>query len=167
MFYELKNLKKAYDGRTVLDLKTLTLEKGKIIGVLGPNGAGKTTLLEILAFLSAPTSGEFWFEKEKVDFTGGKLIDLRRKVVFVQQQPILFTTTVSNNVEFPLRIRRKAKAERERIVWELLDLVEMGAFGQVIQKITSFPIITSKLLLDGEQSVPFSQQEFPLSILLL
>ncbi len=128
MFYELRNLKKAYDGRTVLDLKTLTLEKGKVIGLLGPNGAGKTTLLEILAFLSVPTSGEFWFENEKVDFTGGKLIDLRRKVVFVQQQSILFTTTVSNNVEFPLRIRRKAKAERDRIVGELLDLVGMGAF---------------------------------------
>lgn len=128
MFYELKNLKKAYDGRTVLDLKTLTLEKGIVLGLLGPNGAGKTTLLEILAFLSAPTSGEFWFEKEKIDFTGGKLIGLRRKVVLVQQQPILFTTTVSNNVEFPLRIRKKAKAERDRIIGELLDLVGMRAF---------------------------------------
>ncbi|UCF57264.1 MAG: ATP-binding cassette domain-containing protein [Deltaproteobacteria bacterium] len=128
MFYELKDLKKIYDGRTVLDLKDLSLEKGKVLGLLGPNGAGKTTLLEILAFLLAPSSGEVWFEKEKVDFTSGSLMDLRRKVVLVQQQPILFTSTVSKNVEFSLKIRKTPKERRDGIVEELLDLVGMGAF---------------------------------------
>ena len=128
MFYEIKNLKKIYDQRTVLDLKTFTLKKGQVLTVLGPNGAGKTTLLKILAFLLTPTSGEFWVENERVDFSRGRLIDLRRKVVLVQQQPILFTTTVSKNVEFPLRIRRRPKAERDRIVEEILDLVGMSAF---------------------------------------
>ena len=128
MIYKLKDLKKIYDDRTVLDLKELSLEKGKVLGLLGPNGAGKTTLLEILAFLSAPSSGEVWFDREKVNFSNGNLIELRRKVVLVQQQPILFTSTVSKNVEFPLRIRGISKEQRGRMVYELLELVGMGGF---------------------------------------
>ena len=51
MLYEVNNLKKVYDGRPILDLENLSLEKGKVLGLLGPNGAGKTTLLQILGFL--------------------------------------------------------------------------------------------------------------------
>ncbi len=128
MIYDLKNLKKVYDGRTVLDLKELSLEKGRVLGLLGPNGAGKTTLLEILAFLSTPSFGEVWFEREKVNFSNGNLIELRRKVVLVQQQPILFTSTVSRNVEFPLKIRKTPKEQRDGILEELLELVGMSGF---------------------------------------
>ena len=128
MLYELKNLIKTYDKRTVLNLERLSLEKNKILGLLGPNGAGKTTLLEILAFLIRPSAGDVWFKKEMVNFTNGKLMDLRRKVVLIQQQPLLFTTTVFKNVEYPLKIRKTPKAKRERIVKELLDLVGMGMF---------------------------------------
>lgn len=128
MFYELRNLKKTYDGRAVLDLEMLSLEQGKVLGLLGPNGAGKTTLLEILAFLIPQTSGELWFEREEVDFNSSGLSDLRRKVVLVQQQPILFTTTVAKNLEFPLKVRKIPKARRDGIIEELLALVGMGAF---------------------------------------
>lgn len=130
MLYDIRDLKKTYDGRTVLELKNLYLEKGKVHGLLGPNGAGKTTLLEILAFLLVPSSGDVWFENREVDFSRGSLINLRRKVVLVQQHPILFTSTVSKNVEFPLRIRKTPKRERDRIVEELLELVGMRTFRQ-------------------------------------
>ena len=128
VLYELKNLIKTYDQRTVLNLERLSLEKDKILGLLGPNGAGKTTLLEIMSFLIRPSAGDIWFEKEMVNFTNGKLMDLRRKVVLIQQQPLLFTTTVFKNVEYPLKIRKTPMAKRESIVKELLDLVGMGMF---------------------------------------
>lgn len=128
MLYELKNLKKTYDQRTVLNLESLKLEKNKVLGILGPNGAGKSTLLEIMAFLTRPSAGDIWFEKEMVNFTNGKLIDLRRKVILIQQQPILFTTTVFKNVEYPLKLRKTPKAERKKIVKELLELVGMEIF---------------------------------------
>ncbi len=128
MLYELKNLKKTYDQRTVLNLESLKIEKNKVLGILGPNGAGKSTLLEIMAFLTRPSAGDIWFEKEMVNFTSGKLIDLRRKVVLIQQQPILFTTTVFKNVEYPLKLRKTPKAERKKIVKELLELVGMEIF---------------------------------------
>ncbi len=128
MLYELKNLIKTYDQRTVLNLEKLSFKKNKVIGLLGPNGAGKTTLLEILAFLIRPSAGDLWFKKEMVDFTSGKLLDMRRKVVLIQQQPLLFTTTVFKNVEYPLKIRKTPRIKRENIVKELLDLVGMGEF---------------------------------------
>ena len=128
MLFQLKNIIKAYDGRAVLDLKHLSLQKGKVIGLLGPNGSGKTTLLEILAFLLPPTSGEIWFKQEKVNSNMGRLMKLRRKVVLVQQHPILFTTTVYKNIDFPLKIRNTPKIRRSEIVDELLELVGMASF---------------------------------------
>ena len=128
MSYRVKDLIKTYGGRTVLNLEDISLEGGKVHGIIGPNGAGKTTFLEVLAFLLPPTSGEVWFGEERVDFSGLKLIRLRQRVVMVQQKPILFTTTVYNNVEFPLKIRGRPGPERERTVNELLDLVGMENF---------------------------------------
>jgi len=128
MLYEIKNLIKSYDGRDVLNIKSLSMEKGKVLGLLGPNGAGKTTFLEVLAFLLPPTSGELWYENRRVNFSSLRLINMRQKVVLVQQQPILFTTTVFNNVEFPLKIRKIKKQKRAIIVEELLSMVGMGGF---------------------------------------
>jgi tungstate transport system ATP-binding protein len=111
-----------------LDLKELTIDKGKIFGLLGPNGSGKTTFLELLAFLLPPTSGELFFESSKVNFNNSRLINLRQKVVLVQQQPILFTRSVFRNVELPLKIRKMKKEARAGIVEDLLCLVGMESF---------------------------------------
>ena len=55
---EIVGLTKAYDARSVaVNNITLTLPKGKIIGLLGPNGSGKTTLIKMLNGLLTPTSG--------------------------------------------------------------------------------------------------------------
>ena len=129
MLYELKNMKKTRGGRTVLDL-SLGLTKGSVVGLLGPNGAGKTTLLELLAFLSPPSSGEIWYQERRIDFTGSNLIKLRRTAVLVQQNPVLFTTSVYRNVAFPLKIRGVDRKNRKRTAHELLRLVGMETFGQ-------------------------------------
>jgi tungstate transport system ATP-binding protein len=128
MLYELSNLKKIYGKRAVLDLPHLSVEEGRIVGLLGPNGAGKTTLLEIFAFLSGPTSGEVWFQGKKVAYENNRLRDLRRRVVIVQQHPIMFSVTVEKNLEFPLNIRKVPKQRQEEVIDELLDLVGMWEF---------------------------------------
>ncbi len=128
MLYRIRELVKAYASMTVLDLKALDVEEGRIIGLMGPNGAGKTTLLEILAFLQSPTKGTLWYGQIKVDGSQSHIARLRREVVLVQQQPVLFTTTVKKNVEFPLKIRRVPRIKRERIVDELLAIVRMDGF---------------------------------------
>lgn len=130
MVFGVKNLTKVYEDRKVLDIPELQIEKGKVYGLLGPNGSGKTTLLEILSFLMEPTTGEIAYNAKKVDFSRSYLQELRREVAMVEQQPILFTTSVYKNVEFGLRIRKVAKERRMQTVYEVLDLVGMRDFAQ-------------------------------------
>lgn len=126
--YRISELTKTYGDRTVLDIESLELEKGKIYSLLGANGAGKTTLLNILAFLEPPTSGDIIFDSCQVQSGVSGLQDLRRQVVLVDQHPILFTTTVRRNLEFGLKIRQIPKQKRQYLIDEALDLVGMSPF---------------------------------------
>ena len=125
MIYHISQLIKTYGTRTVLDIPWLKIEQGWIYALLGANGAGKTTLLNILGFLEIPTNGNIIFGAKKVRFTESSLHPLRKRVVIVDQHPILFTTTVYKNLEFGLKIRKIPKKERESIVQESLELVGM------------------------------------------
>ena len=49
--YHIKDLQKDYDGRTVLQIESLSIHRSEIIAILGPSGSGKSTLLRILNFL--------------------------------------------------------------------------------------------------------------------
>ncbi len=129
MLYKIKKLVKQYDGRKVLDIESLNIKKGSVYGLLGPNGAGKTTLLEILAFILKADEGEFYFNNNPVQYKNSDLLKFRKKVVLVQQHPILFTTSVYRNIEFPLKIRKVPKPKRDKTVKELLEMVDMSSFG--------------------------------------
>ncbi|MCI9144013.1 MAG: ATP-binding cassette domain-containing protein, partial [Lachnospiraceae bacterium] len=55
---EIVGLTKAYNGNSIaVNNVSLTLPKGKIIGLLGPNGSGKTTLIKMINGLLTPTQG--------------------------------------------------------------------------------------------------------------
>jgi ABC-2 type transport system ATP-binding protein len=54
----IRNLKKSYNGQTVLNIPELTLETGQSFGLVGNNGAGKTTLYRCILDLIQPDSGE-------------------------------------------------------------------------------------------------------------
>ncbi len=63
---EIHNLKKTYDKRKeALHDLTLTLPRGRIVGLLGPNGSGKTTLIKLLNGLLVPDGGEILIDGEK------------------------------------------------------------------------------------------------------
>ena len=127
--YELNQLKKIYDGRTVLDIPNLKIQENRIYSLLGPNGAGKTTLLYILAFLEPPSGGIITYRSKPVRFIESELQALRREVIMVDQFPILFTTTVLKNLEFGLKVRKISKRKRTRMIQEALDLVGMRDFA--------------------------------------
>jgi ABC-2 type transport system ATP-binding protein len=63
---EIKNLYKNYGEKQVLNNITLTVPRGKIIGLLGQNGTGKTTLIKLINGLLTPTEGKIIFEGEKI-----------------------------------------------------------------------------------------------------
>ena len=128
MLYDIRGLKKIYNGRTVLDLPELSFEKGKIYGLLGPNGSGKTTLLSILGFLNTPSAGDLFYKGRRVSFTEKFLLPFRKEVVVVDQHPILFSTTVYKNVEFGLKVRQVPKSRRPEIIEAALARVGMQNF---------------------------------------
>ena len=129
MLYELTNIKQIFGGRTVLDVPELRFEKGVVYALLGPNGSGKTTLLEILALLTRPTMGEIRYNDQPVRFgNGSDVTALRREIVMVHQNPVLFTSSVYKNVGFGPGIRGLPENQRQRIIEESLDLVGMREF---------------------------------------
>jgi tungstate transport system ATP-binding protein len=128
MRYSVDQLIKTYNDRTVLHIDSLEIETGQIYALLGPNGAGKTTLLNILGFLDTPTTGTVLYQNKRVEFSEAYLQTLRKSAVVVDQQPILFTTTVFKNLEFGLKVRKVPSKKRNAIIDEALDLVGMRDF---------------------------------------
>jgi tungstate transport system ATP-binding protein len=128
MLYTLNRLVKSYEGRKVLDVNRLSIEKGRIYGLIGPNGAGKTTLLEILAFLLKPDDGEVYYKDVKVENRNSTL-NYRREVVLLQQYPVMFSMSVQRNVEFPLNVRGVERSRRKNVADELLAMVGMSGFA--------------------------------------
>ncbi len=126
--YSLRAVVQRYNGRVVLDIDRLDLEAGRIHALLGPNGAGKTTLLNILAFLETPASGTMTFCGELVEPSPQRLLQLRRQVVLVDQHPIMFSATVSSNIEFGLKIRKVDPTVRRRKVDEALETVGLSRY---------------------------------------
>jgi len=128
MLYRIENLKKIYRDRTVLDIESLQFEESNIYALLGPNGSGKTTLLEIISFLIPPSGGKLYYRGKKVDLSQKNLTSLRREIIMVQQNPVLFTTSVYKNLDFCLKIRGLDKTHRKRAIEESLEMVGMRDF---------------------------------------
>ena len=63
----IRNIVKQYAGHTALSDVSLEVAKGDIFGLLGPNGAGKTSLIRIVNQITAPDSGEVYFNGEKLN----------------------------------------------------------------------------------------------------
>ena len=63
---EIKNLKKSYDGVTILHDINLNIEDGEIVSILGPSGCGKTTLLNLILGLTDADEGEIIFQGKNV-----------------------------------------------------------------------------------------------------
>lgn len=63
---EIKNLKKSYDGVTILHDINLNIEDGEIVSILGPSGCGKTTMLNLILGLTDADEGEIIFQGKNV-----------------------------------------------------------------------------------------------------
>jgi tungstate transport system ATP-binding protein len=129
ILYELSGVQKHFDKRKVLDIDHLTLPGNTACALLGPNGSGKTTLLHILALLTPPTTGVFRFMGEPVDWQKNRILPLRRKVVLVDQHPIMFSTTVLKNVAYGLKMRGETRARQKQIAMECLDRVGLHDYA--------------------------------------
>jgi tungstate transport system ATP-binding protein len=94
--------------------------EGETLSLIGPNGAGKTTLLQALSFLMKPSAGDILFRGQAVG-AQQRILEYRRRLAMVFQEPLLFDTTVFGNVVSGLKIRGTGGAEARRIVEAQLE----------------------------------------------
>ena len=126
---ELKNIL-LRRGEFSLRVAQLQLQPGKLYALLGENGSGKSTLLHALALLQAPESGEFYFDRQPVSWKGKSLRNLRQQITLVEQNPLLFSGTVEQNLAYGLKLRGiHAHQQRERIE-QALETTGLKGFNQ-------------------------------------
>ena len=116
---EAKNIEVERGGMLILHVPSLLIQEGEILSLIGPNGAGKTTLLQALSYLLKPFQGGIFFRGKKVE-ANHSVLEYRRKLAMVFQEPLLFDSTVFNNVASGLKIRGMKKDEiRDRVMEQL------------------------------------------------
>ena len=91
------------NGRAVLKVRSLEIKHGETLALVGPNGAGKSTLLLALANLIQPKSGEILFKEKPVSQMN--VLEYRRKISFVFQDPLLMDMSVEKNIALGLKFR--------------------------------------------------------------
>lgn len=97
------------NGVNALDSVSFTLSNDNPVAILGPNGSGKTTILKVLGLIYGPLKGKILYDGVDVhSLSETDRLELRRKVVYVHQTPIMFRETVYDNVAYGLRIRALA-----------------------------------------------------------
>ncbi|POA91261.1 methionine ABC transporter ATP-binding protein [Pseudomonas protegens] len=103
----------------------LSIQRGEVFGIIGRSGAGKSSLIRTINRLEQPSSGRVLIDQVDIgDFDEDRLVALRRRIGMIFQHfNLMSAKTVWHNVELPLKVAGVPKAERERKVRELLELV--------------------------------------------
>ena len=100
------------------------IREGKTLAILGPSGAGKSTLLRLLNFLEEPDSGQLSYAGQAIK--GVPPLALRRTVTTVFQKPLLFHSSVWNNVAYGLWLRGRRDPKRVNAVLERVGMLELA-----------------------------------------
>ncbi len=118
--YEVRSLKQAYGGKTILSVDHLDLQPASIVGLIGPNGSGKSSLLRILGLIEKPTQGEIRFNGRRVEPFSE---DTRFMVTLLPQEPFLMKRSVLSNVSYGLKLRGKNGLDVTSRVRQALSVV--------------------------------------------
>jgi len=114
-----------YGAVTAVGGVSLDVGAGEFVSLLGPSGSGKTTLLMMLAGFEDPDSGSIAVGDRDVTHVAPN----KRDVAMVFQRYALFPhMTVAENIGFPLRMRRVGRAERDKRIRHVLELVKLDGY---------------------------------------
>ncbi len=121
----LQGVEKRYGHTLACTDINLEIKKGEFFTFLGPSGCGKTTILRLIAGLIRPDRGSIFLDG--VDITA--LEPEKRKVGMVFQNYALFPfMTVRENIEYGLKIRKRAAADRKKKAADYLAMVGLDGF---------------------------------------
>ena len=129
-YIRFEKINKIFGTNHVLKDIDLEVEKGQLVTLLGPSGCGKSTLLRCLAGLEQVTDGHISLDGQEIT----DVIPRRRGIGMVFQQYSLFPNmNVRDNVAYGLKLKKLPKAEINRKVEEMLDIVGLS------EKISQYP----------------------------
>lgn len=129
---EVRDLWFSYGKLEVLRGVNFRAVKGEVAVLMGRNGVGKTTLLMHINGLLKPKKGEIWVDGKKVSYSRKSLIELRRKVVYVFQNPDdqIVAPTVLQDVAFGPANLGLGGERLKKVVSEALKLVGLESYGR-------------------------------------
>ena len=120
-----KKVCKSFGETKVIEDLDLTLKDGEFTVLVGASGCGKTTLLRMIAGIGPATGGEIFMDGEEVsDVPPGK----RNIAMVFQNYAIYPTMSVYENIEFGLKNNKVPKAERQKIVAEVAEIVGLTPY---------------------------------------
>lgn len=125
VLFEIKDLTKSFKNVEVLKGINTTIKAGEVLVIIGPSGSGKSTFLRCLNRLEEPTSGEVFFEGNKINDKACNINAVRERMCMVFQQFNLFPhMTVKKNIELaPIKLLGVSKEEASKKADELLERV--------------------------------------------
>jgi ABC-type polar amino acid transport system ATPase subunit len=123
-----EHLDKYFGEKHVLRDLSETIKKGEKVVVIGPSGSGKSTFLRCLNLLEMPTSGEIWFEGERLTDPRCDVNRLRRRMGMVFQHFNLFPhlNILKNITLAPVHLKMQTPAQAEKSGMALLERVGLA-----------------------------------------
>ena len=127
MRYQLQliNVSKLFGDVKAVDKISLNIQHGEFLTLLGPSGSGKTTTLNMIAGFEIPSRGEILLEDDDITTVAPN----NRGIGMVFQNYALFPhMTVSDNIAFPLKMRKTPGEIIRQSIKEALELVKLPEF---------------------------------------
>ncbi|MEK7237906.1 MAG: LPS export ABC transporter ATP-binding protein [Nitrospirota bacterium] len=118
---QIKNLKKSYNGKSVVTDISLNINSDEIVGLLGPNGAGKTTTFYMILGLITPDAGEILLDGENLN-NSPMYKRAKKGIGYLPQEPSIFRKlTVEDNIKAVLEIIDIPQEERQKKLEDILE----------------------------------------------
>ncbi len=116
----LEKLRKEFGSLVAVRDVTITFPTSTVTCLLGPSGCGKTTLMRIIAGLEEPTSGEIYFDDERVT----DMSPAKRNIGMVFQYPVVYRgISVYRNIELPLLEDKLSDTERRKRIENVAEIL--------------------------------------------
>ena len=137
----------AYPGRRdvqILSNFSITIAKGKFVALVGLSGSGKSTIMQLLLRIFKPDSGQILLDG--IDIQTMDLLNYRNLFGVVGQEPVLFKTSIRQNVSFAV----SGKVDDEKI-WKALKIANAATFVSELSGQLDYDVGEKGSLLSGGQ----------------